>query len=213
MKKSMVFGIVIISVLLLLSGCSKKPAAEDNTTAEQPGAEVPEDSGDDIVVVGDGTDTQVETPEDSGTDDGTEVPEGGDDTNSDVEPPVNDTAPVPVNTTNTTKPLPNIPTNIQPSDASDAIVVMIKDFKFLPKEVTIRKGMTVTWKNEDYYKDSIRIHKIMPRRKYEETPGWQSEQIPQGGSYSYIFNQTGEFEYVDAVFLKTKGTEGKIIVK
>jgi len=66
--------------------------------------------------------------------------------------------------------------------------VDIKDFAFSPASITVKKGTTVTWTNQD----STR-HNIAPDK---ETADFKSsELLAQGATYSVTFNTTGTFTY------------------
>jgi plastocyanin len=66
--------------------------------------------------------------------------------------------------------------------------VIIQDFAFNPEKRVIKKGTTITWKNQD----SAR-HDIMPD---EESNNFKaSELLGQGESYSFTFNEPGTYSY------------------
>ena len=70
--------------------------------------------------------------------------------------------------------------------------IMIKDFAFSPAVLTIKKGDTVTWINED-----SAPHKVAsdPYPAHTDLPGLVSGALAQGDSYSFTFSQTGTFGY------------------
>lgn len=80
-------------------------------------------------------------------------------------------------------------------------VVLIDNFSYSPKELTISAGETVVWKN----KDSIR-HNVFSDNGNE----LDSKLLGKDETYSYTFNQTGEYAYhcTPHPFMK-----GKIIVQ
>ncbi len=65
------------------------------------------------------------------------------------------------------------------------VVVEIKDNACMPNEITIAKGTTVIWKNDD----------IRPHTVYIESTGKGSPAINPGKSYSYTFTESGRFQY------------------
>jgi amicyanin len=68
------------------------------------------------------------------------------------------------------------------------IQVTIKDHKYNPETLTIKKGTTVTWTNQDSVK-----HDVAPD---EESPNFEaSELLAKGENYSYTFNQSGTYSY------------------
>lgn len=64
--------------------------------------------------------------------------------------------------------------------------VEIEDFAFRPANIIVKKGTTVTWTNKD---DSA--HTVTA----DGGSGPNSELFGRGQSYSYTFNETGEFSY------------------
>lgn len=68
------------------------------------------------------------------------------------------------------------------------VTVEIKNHKYNPETITIKKGTTVTWTNQDSVK-----HDIAPD---EESPNFVgSELLAKGEGYSYTFNEPGTYEY------------------
>jgi amicyanin len=66
--------------------------------------------------------------------------------------------------------------------------IEIKDFTYSPATITVKKGTTVTWTNED----STR-HNVAPD---DETADFKaSELLAKGESYSVTFNTVGTFAY------------------
>jgi len=83
--------------------------------------------------------------------------------------------------------------------AQEANKVDIKDFKFLPSKITVKKGTTVTWTNQD----SIR-HDVTPLEMSNAFKG--SELLGKGESYSYTFNSVGTYNYKCTPHPFMKGT-------
>ena len=66
--------------------------------------------------------------------------------------------------------------------------VNIVDFNFSPETMTIKKGTTVTWTNQDDAR-----HDITPD---EESEFFQaSELLAKGETYSFTFNEVGTYAY------------------
>lgn len=66
--------------------------------------------------------------------------------------------------------------------------VEIKNFEFTQKKITVKKGTTVTWTNQDTAK-----HDITPD---EESPDFAaSDLFGKGESYSFTFNKVGIYSY------------------
>lgn len=66
------------------------------------------------------------------------------------------------------------------------VSVTIRDFSYSPAEITIEKGTTVTWTNQD-----SALHTV------SSDQGWDldSGSLSQLQSYSHTFNESGTFEY------------------
>lgn len=77
-------------------------------------------------------------------------------------------------------------TEAAPADAQATNMVTISNFKFGPKNITVKKGTTVTWVN----KDSV-AHTVTA----DNMPGPDSPLMGEGESYSYKFDNTGSHPY------------------
>ncbi len=66
--------------------------------------------------------------------------------------------------------------------------VKISDFAFQPKTITVKKGTTVTWKNDDVAK-----HDVKPDNESADFMG--SKLLSKGESYSWTFNTAGTYNY------------------
>ncbi len=71
----------------------------------------------------------------------------------------------------------------QPPATPNSFAVSIKEFKFTPAEVTISQGSTVTWTNQDDVGHTVKF-------AFEE-----SGFLEKGETYSYTFNNKGNFDY------------------
>lgn len=80
-------------------------------------------------------------------------------------------------------------------------VIMIKDMKFVPSQITISPGTTVTWFNQDNA-----AHKVVA---YDRL--FYGQRLVHGDKYSFTFTQEGTHKYFDANFPKI--LRGTIIVK
>jgi amicyanin len=81
---------------------------------------------------------------------------------------------------------------------SGAQSISIKGFAFIPKELTINKGDTVTWTNED-----AAVHNVVGGI-------FQSKDLAQGQTFSYKFTDAGTYDYSCG---HHPSMQGKIIVK
>ena len=73
---------------------------------------------------------------------------------------------------------------------------------FSPKTLTVEKGTRVTWVNRDK-----RVHMI---KEISTEHLFRSGRINPGGSYSFTFNEPGEYRYIDTI---QTYMQGKIIVE
>jgi plastocyanin len=81
-------------------------------------------------------------------------------------------------------------------------VIEIKDTKFYPSELSVSVGTTVTWVNKDPNRNYKVYERAMPQR-------FNSFRIEPEKEFSYLFNETGVYEFSDAIF---KYMKGKIVV-
>lgn len=62
--------------------------------------------------------------------------------------------------------------------------VLIKGYKFLPQDITVKLGTTVTWVNEDTV-----VHTV-------EGSGMDSGNMEKGDIFSFTFDKVGVYEYI-----------------
>jgi len=84
------------------------------------------------------------------------------------------------------------------SPAADKNTILIQSYKFQPAELTIQKGDTVTWINQDSVGHTV------------TGAGLDSGLLTKGQSFKFTFTQTGVFEYLCSPHPSMKG---KIIVQ
>lgn len=72
--------------------------------------------------------------------------------------------------------------------------VSIKNFSFSPSDIKVKRGTTVTWKNED-----TSTHKI-------KSDTFESGDITTGNTYQFKFEDTGTFNYICSIHPSMKGT-------
>lgn len=91
--------------------------------------------------------------------------------------------------------------NSQSTDMSTAEpnTVIYKGFAVQQKTLTVKKGTTVTWKNQDQAK-----HDVTPTTETAEFKA--SELFGEGESYSHTFNTVGTFSYICSPHPYMKGT-------
>lgn len=74
------------------------------------------------------------------------------------------------------------------TESAQTNAVTIKDFAFGPNSITVKKGTTVTWTNQDTVG-----HDVAPVKPTDEFK--QSEMLGKGETYSVTFNTVGSFAY------------------
>lgn len=74
------------------------------------------------------------------------------------------------------------------SKVSETNMITYKGFEVVQKAITVKKGTTVTWKNEDSAQ-----HDVTPVTETEEFK--TSELFGKGETYSVTFNTVGKFSY------------------
>lgn len=87
------------------------------------------------------------------------------------------------------------------SKASGGAQVTMKDIKFDPAGVTVKKGDTVTWTNEDTVGHDV------TGDGFKSGP---SGGLGNGDTYKHTFDKAGKFDYVCTVH---PGMEGSVTVK
>jgi plastocyanin len=81
--------------------------------------------------------------------------------------------------------------------------VDIKNMAFTPSQISVDKGGTVTWTNND----SV-THTVVD--DLSNVGGPNSGDIAPGNTYSFTFNKTGSFQYHCSIHPSMRGT---IVVK
>lgn len=89
------------------------------------------------------------------------------------------------------------PIDTSPAKAGET-AVSISGFAFNPKTVTIEKGSSVRWTNNE----SVG-HDVVGD---DASLGFRSPIMPQGDSYLFTFNEAGTFTYYCGVHPSMKGT-------
>jgi plastocyanin len=102
----------------------------------------------------------------------------------------NSTAPPPSSSNQSTNPTsssnPTSPNPTNPNPAASTDKVTIHDLAFSPTSITVKKGATVTWTNND-----STAHTVTSDSGSE----LNSDNLEQGESYSHTFNTVGTFAY------------------
>ena len=74
------------------------------------------------------------------------------------------------------------------SESASGEKVSIKDYKYGPESLTVKKGTTVTWTNEDSVGHTVTVTDA-------SKGGPESELFKKGETFSYTFDEVGEFPY------------------
>ncbi|NPV70069.1 MAG: cupredoxin family copper-binding protein [Firmicutes bacterium] len=90
------------------------------------------------------------------------------------------------------------PGNEQPGSTPDKNVVIIEKSKFQPATLTIHKGETVTWVNEDQAPHTA------------TGKGFNSGNLAKGGVFKHTFTESGTFDYICTYHPSMKG---QVVVK
>lgn len=90
---------------------------------------------------------------------------------------------------NTTEPTTSRPTGGQGAEEPQTgeVVVMIQSFAFSPNNLTIKKGTTVTWTNNDEVQHTVTAD--------DNSSGLDSKLLAKGESYQFTFDEVGSFGY------------------
>lgn len=98
---------------------------------------------------------------------------------------------------NTTVPAAQTPTATQQAPVT-ANTINIQNFAFNPTTLTVKKGTTVTWTNNDSAPHQI------------NSATFNSNRLSKGQSFSFTFNDVGNFDYVCSIH---PSMLGKIIIE
>lgn len=85
------------------------------------------------------------------------------------------------------------------TEAVTTETVAIRDFAYTPATITVKKGSTVTWTNNDAMQ-----HDVMPDAESDDFMG--SKLLSKGESYSFTFDTPGTYTYHCSPHTYMKGT-------
>ena len=95
-------------------------------------------------------------------------------------------SPTPSTSDSVNNPVQTVINNTESTSANPSqVAVKISNFSFNPGVITVKKGTSVTWTNEDPMSHTITGNNGGPK----------SDAIPNGGNYSYKFDTVGTFPY------------------
>jgi amicyanin len=89
------------------------------------------------------------------------------------------------------------PTNAGPGPVA---TVGMDHSTFIPSEITVAPGTTVTWVNNE----------AMPHTVVDANKGFRSKTLAKDATFSFTFTTAGDFDYVCSIHPNMKG---KVIVK
>jgi plastocyanin len=105
-------------------------------------------------------------------------------------------------TGSSTGPMSNMPSNSNANNGSQAPTatdkVTVQNFAFSPANITITKGTTVTWTNND----SV-AHTIV---ETDGKSGPNSSSVNPGSSFTFTYSQAGTYQYHCSIHPQMTGT-------
>jgi plastocyanin len=78
----------------------------------------------------------------------------------------------------------------------DAATVNIRDFEYVPRDITIERGAAVTWTNEDG----------APHTATDDNDAWDTDRLDEDESATVTFESSGEYGYYCVYHTYMKGT-------
>ncbi|HLD33682.1 MAG TPA: cupredoxin family copper-binding protein [Candidatus Nanoarchaeia archaeon] len=88
-------------------------------------------------------------------------------------------------------------TIVEPTTSSgQEQIVRIKGFKFVPAEITVKAGDTVTWINDD----------TAPHTATADSDEFDTDRLEEGEQASVTFDNTGDFAYFCNIHRGMRGT-------
>ncbi len=94
-------------------------------------------------------------------------------------------------------------TSQQAQSSTGTNSILIKNFKFTPGTLTVQKGDTVTWVNEDTAPHQISSD---PHPGHSDLPQLASDILSSGKEHKFTFDKTGTFRYHCELHTSMKGT-------
>lgn len=83
---------------------------------------------------------------------------------------------------------------------SDRVTVEIKDFDFLPRDLTVPLGTEITWVNRD----------SVPHDATSDKGGWSTDLLKPGQEGTLVFDRPGAFDYLCTIHPNMKA---KLVVR
>jgi amicyanin len=95
---------------------------------------------------------------------------------------------------------PGVAEDVNNAGASPAASVSMDHNTFIPDEITVVPGTTVTWVNKE----------AMPHTVVDVNKGFRSKTLPKDAAFSFTFTAAGDYNYLCSIHPNMKG---KVIVK
>lgn len=88
-------------------------------------------------------------------------------------------------------------------------IVVIKDLRLEPQELTIKRGDTVVWDNQDDWEGDEETKHYLAAHSNE----FRSPVLYKGDMFEHTFNKTGVFTYIDVLYKDRDYMRGEIVVE
>ena len=95
---------------------------------------------------------------------------------------------------NNNTPAQSTTTQSQPTTTQAENLITIKGFAFSPSDLKIKKGTTVTWKNEDSVTHTVKSDSFV------------SKDLATGDTFQFTFDTAGTFSYICSIHPSMTGT-------
>ena len=83
--------------------------------------------------------------------------------------------------------------------------IVLSGSTFQPKEITVKAGTKVTWINQDSF-----AHTVTAGTRDNPSGLFDSKNLAGGGTFSYVFDQPGTYNYFCGIH---SGMDGTVIVQ
>ena len=93
-------------------------------------------------------------------------------------------------------PQPEQKNEVMGKSTDNSINVQIKGFKFVPVDIIVKAGDTVTWTNED----------SAPHTVEDSDKILSSDELSKGDAYSFTFTKPGKYGYICGIHPSMKGS-------
>jgi len=101
------------------------------------------------------------------------------------------------------------PQGVQVDDTTDVGIVEINKNGIMPQEISIEKGQTIEWINNDQKPHKLMVTSANPPQELEGFG--TSDPLLQGETYSFTFDVSGSFTYEDPE--NPEAVKGTVVVE